>query len=56
MLDNLAIELHLHHRNLVHEYLGLPLDTGQVVSIDQFIEQYDKASKGISTPLNNPFF
>lgn len=55
MLDNLAIELHLHHRNLVHEYLGLPLDTGQVVSIDQFIEQYDKASKGISTPLNNPF-
>ena len=21
MLDNLAIELHLHHRNLVHEYL-----------------------------------
>lgn len=54
-LDNLALELHLNHRNLVNEYLGLPLDTGQLVSIDQFVDQYNKASKGISTPLNNPF-
>lgn len=54
-LDSLAIELHLHHRDLVHEYLGLPLDTGQIVSIEKFIGEYNRAAKGISTPLNNTF-
>lgn len=55
-LDRIAIELHLHHRNLVHDYLGLPLDTGQIVSIEKFIDEYDKnASKGISTTLSNTF-
>jgi hypothetical protein len=54
-LDALGIELHLNHRDLTHEYLGLPLDTGQIVSIDKFIEEYDRASKGIATPLNNTF-
>jgi hypothetical protein len=54
-LDALAIELHLNHRDLTHEYLGLPLDTGQIVSIDKFIEEYDRASKGIATPLTNTF-
>lgn len=54
-LDALAIELHLHHRDLTHEYLGLPLDTGQIVSIEKFITEYNRASKGISTPLDNTF-
>lgn len=54
-LDALAIELHLNHRDLTHEYLGLSLDTGQIVSIDKFIEEYDRASKGIATPLSNTF-
>jgi len=54
-LDSLAIELHLHHRDLTHEYLGLPLDTGQIVSIEKFVTEYNRASKGISTPLNNTF-
>lgn len=54
-LDALAIELHLHHRDLTHQYLGLPLDTGQIVSIEKFIEEYNRASKGISTPLDNTF-
>ena len=54
-LNALALELNLQHRNLVHEYLSLPLDTGQIVSIDKFIDEYNKASKGIATPLNNPF-
>jgi hypothetical protein len=54
-LDALAIELHLNHRDLAHEYLGLPFDTGQIVSIERFIEEYNKASKGISTPLDNTF-
>lgn len=54
-LDALAIELHLNHRDLSHEYLGLPLDTGQIISVDRFIEEYDRASKGIATPLSNAF-
>lgn len=54
-LDSLSLELNLHHRDLTHEYLGLSLDTGQIVSIDTFIEEYDRASKGIATPLNNTF-
>lgn len=55
MLQELAIELHLNHRDLVHEYLRLPLDTGQIVSMETFIGEYNKASKGISTPLDNTF-
>lgn len=54
-LDALAIELHLNHRDLSHEYLGLPLDTGQIISIEKFIEEYGRASKGIATPLSNTF-
>lgn len=55
MLQDLAIELHLNHRDLSHEYLGLTLDTGQIISIDKFIEEYGRASNGIATPLNNAF-
>jgi len=55
MLQEFGIELHLNHRDLAHIYLGLPLDTGQIVSIENFIKEYDRASKGIATPLNNTF-
>ena len=55
MLQELALELHLNHRDLAHHYLGLPLDTGQIVSIENFIKEYDRASRGIATPLNNTF-
>jgi len=55
-LDKLALELNLQYRNLVHDYLTLTLDTGQIVSIDAFVFEYNNASNGIATPLNNPFF
>ena len=54
-LDRLSIELSLQHRDLVHEYLNLPLDSGQIVSIETFISEYNKAAKGIATPLDNEF-
>ena len=54
-LDSLSLELHLQHRDLVHKYLNLPMDTGQIVSISTFVEEYNKVSKGIATPLNNTF-
>lgn len=53
--DLLSLELHLNHRDLVHEHLKLPLDTGQVVSMGQFIVEYNRASKGVATPLDNLF-
>ncbi len=56
MLDNLALELvDLRHRNLVHNYLGLSLDTGQIVSTETFVAEYNKASQQIATPLDNAF-
>lgn len=55
MLDELATELHFHHRDLAHAYLGLPMDSGQVVDIDRFIEEYMRGGKGIATTLVNPF-
>lgn len=54
-LDSLAMELFLNHKTLVNEYLGLPVDTGQIVSLEQFIDEYNRASKGIATPLDNKF-
>jgi hypothetical protein len=54
-LDLLALELHLQHRDLVHQYLDLAFDTGQIVSLESFIKEYNKASNGIATPLDNSF-
>lgn len=54
-LDSLAMEINLEHPNLAHQYLGLSLDKGQVISIKQFVEEYENASNGIATPLNNIF-
>lgn len=54
-LDTLAIELNFQHNNLVRDYLGVAIDTGQVVSINRFIEEYNKASQSIATPLDNSF-
>lgn len=54
-LDDLTLKLDGKYPNIVFEYLKLPFDTGQVVSIDRFIEEYSKVSQGIATPLNNCF-
>lgn len=54
-LGRLAMELMFSHRDLVRDYLGLSFDTGQIVSVKRFIEEYDKKSRGIATPLDNMF-
>lgn len=55
-LDTISLELSLNHRDLVRDFLGLPFDTGQIVSIDKFIKEYNTSSQSIATPLDNPFF
>jgi hypothetical protein len=54
-IDAISLELQFQHRNLTYEYLGLPIDTGQVVSIERFVKEYDRAGNHIATPLDNPF-
>lgn len=54
-LDRLSTEIAIHHRNLAREYLDLPLDSGQLVSLDQFVDSYNKSSQRIATPLDNEF-
>ncbi|QCX38990.1 ATP-binding protein [Aureibaculum algae] len=54
-LDSLALELSLQHRDLAKRYLQIPIDTGQIISIDKFIKEYNSISNGIATPLNNKF-
>lgn len=54
-IDGIALDLLFNHRDLVFEYLGLPYDTGQIVSIEKFIEDYNGSSNSIATPLDNIF-
>ncbi len=54
-LSDLANEIFLHHKNLVHDYLGLSIDTGQVVSLESFIEEYDNGKQKLATPLGGTF-
>jgi hypothetical protein len=53
-LDELAMQIHLHHRNLAATYLGLPLDTGQVVPIKEFLNHYNASAQSVGTSLDNP--
>ncbi len=54
-LNDIAIDLQRNHRDLLSEYFGLKYDTGQIVSLDRFINEYDRNYQGIATPLNNIF-
>lgn len=54
-LDSLATEIFFHHKNLAHDYLGLPLDTGQIVSLDKFVQDYDNGKQKLATPLKGVF-
>ncbi len=55
-LNSLATEIFFHHKNLAHDYLGLPLDTGQVILLEKFIEEYDNGKQKLATPLGGAFF
>ncbi|MFT6502208.1 MAG: DNA polymerase III delta prime subunit [Crocinitomicaceae bacterium] len=53
--DRIAMRLHLDHADLVHQYLDIPLLTGQFVSLETFIHEYDTKGRGSASPLNIPF-
>lgn len=51
----LALEIVTLYPHLANPYLGIPIDTGQVVSLETFIKEYQRKSGGIATPLDNTF-
>jgi broad-specificity NMP kinase len=53
--SDFALDLLDRHRNLISDYLEISFDSGQIVPIDTFIYEYNKASSGIATPLDNTF-
>ncbi len=52
-IDELAEQVHNHYRNLAKDYLGLNIDTNQIMDIDDFVLKYD--SNQMAAPLNTTF-
>jgi hypothetical protein len=53
-LDMLSFELYQKFQPLAKEFLGIELDTGQILKPIDFIEDYQKSK--FATPLDNEFF
>lgn len=52
-IDELAIQIHNQYRSLAKDYLGLSIDTNQILSMDEFVTQYD--ANEMAAPLNTVF-
>lgn len=55
-IDNLAMEINSKHLILARDFLDIPLDTGQILSLDNFVNEYNNKAGGLATPLDNTFF
>ncbi len=53
-LDNLSFELFINHPNFVQDHLGIEVDSGQILSLDDFLNSYHKNK--LATPLDISFF
>jgi hypothetical protein len=49
----LANDLYLHYPRLARDFLGVAVDTGQIVKLDEFVASYNR--NAIATPLNTEF-
>lgn len=54
-LDWLALEIYSKYLILAKDILGIPLDTGQLLPIQNFIDEYNNKGGNLSTPLDNIF-
>lgn len=52
-IDELANQVHNRYRSLAKDFLGLNIDTNQILSIDDFVVQYDANS--MAAPLDTVF-
>lgn len=54
-IDWLAVEIYSKYLILAKDLLGIPLDTGQILPLADFIYEYDNKGGQLSTPLDNIF-
>ena len=54
-LDKLALDIYSEYPILSKDILGIPLETGQILPISNFIEEYNHKGGNLSTPLDNIF-
>lgn len=54
-LDLLALEIYSKYIILAKDILGVPLDTGQILPIDVFVDEYNNKAGKLSTPIDNIF-
>jgi hypothetical protein len=54
-LDWIALEIYSKYLILAKDILGIPLDTGQLLALQNFIDEYNNKAGKLSTPLDNEF-
>ena len=54
-IDTLALEIISKYMLLSRDFLGIPIDTGQILPFDNFISEYNNKAHQLSTPLDNIF-
>jgi len=54
-IDRLAIEICSKYLILARDFLGIPIDTGQVLPIEKFVEEYNNKGGKLATPIDNIF-
>ena len=52
-LDKLAEDIYLFHHLLARDFLGVSIDTGQILNFDDFIKEYN--SNKLSAPIDTEF-
>lgn len=52
-IDELANQVYNSYPSLAKDYLGLSIDTNQILSVDDFVTQYD--ANGMAAPMNTVF-
>jgi hypothetical protein len=54
-IDTLALEIMSKYLLLAREYLGIALETGQILPFEKFILEYNNKANQLSTPIDNDF-
>ena len=52
-IDKLAEDIYLFHHLLARDFLGISIDTGQILNFDDFVEEYN--SNKLSAPIDTEF-
>jgi hypothetical protein len=54
-IDTLSFEIQSKYLLLSRDFLGIPIETGQILPFDKFISEYNNKAHQLSTPLDNEF-